>query len=160
MECILQEFKPWALNSAGKKLTRKIERDSIYITAFILSNLILTLLATTSHFIPVDNDEEVFFAFYFFPKYVPQCGIVLNWIYRSTFFVVGFVMVICNYQFIYYIQHIKFQLSMLWQHGKCVTDLIEYNNTNDCDLLKITDFQCKVEARLKFCVKRHGELLQ
>lgn len=148
------------MNSAGENLTRKIERESFYTSVFVVVNLILSLLSAICHFIPLDDDEEVFFALYFFQKYFPQCGIVLNWIYRSTFFVVGFVMVTCIYQYIYIVQHIKFQLSMLRQHAESITDFTEYNNISDCNLLKSADFQYQVEKKLKFFVKRHVELLQ
>jgi hypothetical protein len=132
-EQVLQEFKPWASDSAGEEINQKIQQESKYISALLLFNMILTFLAALFHFIPVENDDEVFFAFMLFSKWFPKYGVLLNWFYRSTFFYMGIV-----------------------------TDLPEQNtnNINDCDLLKNSDYQRKVEQRIKFCIKRHVELLQ
>jgi hypothetical protein len=159
-ELALQEFKPWALDSAGKETHQEIQQESKYISALLLFNMILTFLAALFHFIPVENDEEVFFAFMLFQKWFPKYGVVLNWLYRSTFFVMAFVMITSIHQFIYAIEQIKFQIFLLVFYIRLVTDLHEYNDTNDCDLLKNTDYQRKVEQRIKFCIKRHVELLQ
>jgi hypothetical protein len=161
-EQVLQEFKPWASDSAGEEINQKIQQESKYISALLLFNMILTFLAALFHFIPVENDDEVFFAFMLFSKWFPKYGVLLNWFYRSTFFVLAFVMITPIHQFIYVIEQIKFQIFLLASYMRIVTDLPEQNtnNINDCDLLKNSDYQRKVEQRIKFCVKRHVELLQ
>jgi hypothetical protein len=154
----LQEFKAWALDETED--TKEIESQAIHTSIYVTFNLIMALTVATLHFVPTNSDEEIFFAFYLFQRWFPKYGFVLNWLYRSTFFVIGFVMVTCIHQFIYGIQHAKFQLSLLVRCARHITDIKQYNSVEDYELLKNEDFQNEVENRLKFCVKRHIEMLQ
>jgi hypothetical protein len=51
---------------------------------------------------------------------------------------------------LFIVQHIKFQLSMLCQHAKSMTDFTEYNNISDCNLFKLRTFNTKWEENLIF----------
>jgi hypothetical protein len=155
-----QEFKPWAIDSVGTKVLKKIETQALYTSIYVAFNLIMSLIAAILHFIPAKCDEDIFFAYYLFHRWFPSYGFVLNWLYRSTFFVLGFAMITCGHQFIYGIQQTKFQIYLLMHCVRRITDIEQYNSVKDCELLKNQDFQNEVENRLKFCVKRHIEMLQ
>jgi hypothetical protein len=155
-----QEFKPWALDSAGTEETKEIEIQALYTKIYVVLNLFMTFIGALLYFIPIENDEKIFFACYLFQRWFPSYGFVLNWLYRSTFFVLGFAMITCGHQFIYGVQQIRFELCLLTHCIKRITDIEQYNSANDCELLINKDFQNEVENRLTFCVKRHIEMLQ
>jgi hypothetical protein len=159
-ESALRNFKPWALDSAGREVTKKIEIQSVYTSIYIVCNLIVTFAGAILYVIPVENDKEIFFACYLFQRLFPNYGFVLNWLYRLTFIALGLAGVTTFHAFIYGVQHMKFQLFLFWEYEKNITDIEEYNNIGDVDLLKNTDFQSEVANRIKFCVKRQIEMLQ
>jgi hypothetical protein len=157
---ILLEFKPWALDSAGKELSQRIKKEAMSTSVIVIVNSLIALLAAFLFFLPAENDEELFFALYLFKRWFPVYGFVLSWIYRSTFFVISYVLITSIHEFIYTVQHVKFQLYLFLFHLKNITDLTEYNSVSDHNLLINKHFQCIITQRLKFCVKRHAELLQ
>jgi hypothetical protein len=157
---ILLEFKPWALDSAGKKISQRIKKEAISTSVIVIVNSLIALLAALLFFLPAENDKELFFALYLFKRWFPVYGFVLSWIYRSTFFVISYVLITSIHEFIYTVQHVKFQLYLLLFHLKNITDLTEYNSVSDHNLLINKHFQRIITQRLKFCVKRHAELLQ
>ncbi|CAH1378843.1 unnamed protein product, partial [Tenebrio molitor] len=90
---IMLEFKPWALDSAGKELSQKIKKEAMRTSIVIIVNSLIALLLSVLFFLPAENDEELFFALYLFKRWFPVYGFVLSWIYRSTFFVLAYVLI-------------------------------------------------------------------
>jgi hypothetical protein len=160
VDLIVHEFKPWALDSAGKELSQKIKKEAMRTSIIVIVNSVIALLAAVLFFLPAENDEELFFALYLFKRWFPVYGFVLSWMYRSMFFVVSYVLITPIHEFIYIVQHAKFQFFLFLHHVKNITDVIEYNNVSDHNLLINEDFQRTIAQRLKFCVKRHVELLE
>jgi hypothetical protein len=157
---IMLEFKPWALDSAGKELFQRIKKEAMCTSVIVVVNSVIALLSAVLFFLPVENDEELFFALYLFKRWFPVYGFVSSWIYRSTFFVLAYVLITPIHECIYTVQHVKFQLFLFLFHIKNITDVTEYNSMRDHNLLTNENFQLTITQRLKFCVKRHAELLQ
>jgi hypothetical protein len=157
---IMLEFKPWALDSAGKELSQKIKKEAMCTSIIVIVNSVIALLAALLFFLPAENDEELFFALYLFKRWFPVYGFVLSWIYRSTFFVLAYVLITPIHEFIYVIQHVKFQFYLFLHHLKKITNVNEYNSVSDHNLLLNEDFQRTITKRLKFCIKRHVEWLE
>jgi hypothetical protein len=159
-EATLQNTRPWSLDSAGKKTMAKIKTVSAFWTIFVIVNLGLALITVILFVLPVAHDEDVFFAVYFFDKYFIEYSSVLNWIYRSTFFIVAFTMVNCTHLFLYGIQQLIFQIYLLVTHAANMTNVVQYNSEDDSSLLKNEHYQMEVENRIKFCIKKHVELVR
>jgi hypothetical protein len=159
-EFSLQNTKPWSLDSAGKETMAKIKTESASWTIFVIANLGLALITAIVFVLPVPHDEDLFFAVYFFDKYFIEYASVLNWIYRSLFFVVAFTMVNCSHLFLYGIQQMIFQLYLLLTHIGNLTNVAQYNSEDDSSLLKNEHYQVEVENRIKFCIKKHVELIR
>jgi hypothetical protein len=154
----LLEFKPWALDSAGKELSQRIKKEAMSTSVIVIVNSLLALLAALLFFLPAENDEELFFALYLFKRWFPVYGFVLSWIYRTTFFVLSYVLITSIHEFIYTVQHTKFQLYLLLFHLKNITNLTEYNSVSDHNLLINEHFQLTITQRLKFCVSKSAQV--
>ncbi|CAH1378824.1 unnamed protein product, partial [Tenebrio molitor] len=107
----------------------------------------------------VTHDEDVFFAVYFFDKCFFEYASLLNWIYRSTFFILAFTMVNCSHLFLYVIQQMIFQMYLLVTHLANLTNVVQYNSEDDSSLLKNEHYQMEVENRIKFCIKKHVDII-
>jgi hypothetical protein len=160
VDLIVLEFKPWALDSAGKELSQKIKKEARCTSIIVIVNFVIAFLSAVLFFLPAENDEELFFALYLFKRWFPVYGFVLSWIYRSTFFVLAYVLITPIHEFIYVIQHVKFQFYLFLHHLKNITNVNEYNSVSDHNLLLNEDFQRTITKRLKFCIKRHVEWLE
>jgi hypothetical protein len=159
-EVCLQSTKPWSLDSAGKETIAKIKTESAFWTVFVIVNLGLALIAAILFVLPVPHDEDVFFAVYFFDKYFFEYSSVLNWIYKTMFLIVAFSMVNCSHLFLYGVQQILFQLYLLVTDIAHLTNVVQYNSEDDSSLLKNEHYQMEVENRIKFCIKKHVELIR
>jgi hypothetical protein len=159
-EVCLQNTKPWSLDSAGKETMAKIKTESAFWTVFVIVNLGLALIAAILFVLPVTHDEDVFFAVYFFDKYFFDYASVLIWIYKSTFFIVAFMMVNCSHLFLYGIQQMIFQMYLLVTHLVNLTNVVQYNSEDNSSLLKNEHYQMEVENRIKFCIKKHVEIIR
>ncbi|RZB39213.1 uncharacterized protein BDFB_003498, partial [Asbolus verrucosus] len=82
---------------------------------------------------------------------------ILSWIYRSTYPLTCYVMIVPSYQLIYYTQHIKFQLMLLLEHVAAVTAFKEERNLEE--LFYDEDYQKQIHEKIKFCVKRHTDFI-
>jgi hypothetical protein len=143
------------LDSAGTEETKEIESQSLFTSIYIVLNLIMALRAASLYFVETDSDVDFFFAFYLLQNWFPNYGFVLNWLYRSTFFVLAYVTVTTGHQFIYVVQHLKFQFLLILYCMRYITDVEQYNSVEDHKLLKNEHFQNEIENRLKFCAKSH-----
>jgi hypothetical protein len=160
-EVCIQITKPWSLDSAGKETMAKIKTESAFWTVFVILNLELALTAAILFVLPVTHDEDVFFAVYFFDKCFFEYASLLNWIYRSTFFIVAFMMVNCSHLFLYSICTTNDdQMYLLVTHIANLTNVVQYNSEDDSSLLKNEHYQLEVENRIKFCIKKHVELIR
>jgi hypothetical protein len=156
----LKNLKPWALNSGDNETTAKIKTESVFWTSFVIVNLGLALIAAILFILPVRNDEDVFFPLYLFDRYFSEYAYILNWVYRSTFFIVAFTMVTCSHLFLYIVEHIMFQTNLLLTHVDNITNVVQYDSEDESSLLKNEHYQMEVENRIKFCIKRHVDLIR
>jgi hypothetical protein len=156
----LKNLKPWALDSGDNKTTAKIKTESVFWTSFVIVNLGLGLIAATLFVLPVRHDEDAFFALYLFDRYFSVYAYILNWVYRSTFFIVAFTMMNCAHLFLYIVEHIIFQTNLLLIHVANITNVVQYDSEDESSLLKNAHYQVDVENRIKFCIKRHVDLIR
>jgi small basic protein len=155
---ILKIFKPWATDSAGNETYAQIKTESRFFSFLVIVNLILTLIAAILFIVPVPNDEEVYFAMYLFDRWFPSCAPILKWFYRSTILVVAFAIVTSAHMFLYVAEQLKFQIYLLCKNIGNITSLVEY--CDDGFLVNNKHYQIAVESRIKFCIKRHIELIK
>ncbi|XP_044262283.1 uncharacterized protein LOC123009825 [Tribolium madens] len=156
---ILKKCNRWALNTIDDKIYQEIRKEAIFCTCFVITNLILTLVAIFTFLTPVELDKDVFFPVYFFNKFLDKtCATILIWIYRATFLLLGLVVVTCAHQLLYVIQQFKFQVYLLQKYVENITN-IEFFDEIDSILLKNVSYQKEVKRRIQFCVKRHIQIL-
>jgi hypothetical protein len=156
----LTDFKLWALDSAGYEILTEITTESMLYSYFIIGNTILSLIPLILFVVPVPNDEDVFFPLYIFDRWFPDYTVVLNLIYRSTFVILAYAMINGLNILVYTIEHIKFQVYLLVKHIDHITTVVEYTNCDDGFLLRNQHYQTEVEHRIKFCIKRHIEIIK
>jgi hypothetical protein len=154
---ILKIFKLWPMDSAGNETLAKIKTESRFFSFLVIVNLILTLIAAILFIVPFPYDEEVYFAMYLFDRWFPSCAPILKWFYRLTLLVVGFAIVTSAHMFLYITEQLKFQTYLLLKHVDNITSLEEY--CDDGLLIKNKHYQTAIERRIKFCIKRHIELI-
>ncbi|XP_064211080.1 uncharacterized protein LOC103314365 [Tribolium castaneum] len=156
---ILEKCKLWALNSIDDKIYQDIRREALFGTVFVITNLILVFVTTITFIIPAPLDRDVFFVVYFFESYLDQTwGKILTLVYRATFLLLGFIVVTCAHQLFYTIQQFKFQIYLLKEHVENITN-IEFFDEDDSLLLKNPSYQREVKRRVRFCIKRHIQIL-
>jgi hypothetical protein len=68
---ILLEFKPWALDSAGKELYQRIKKEAMSTSVIVIVNSLIALLTAVLFFLPAENDENLFFALCLFKRWFP-----------------------------------------------------------------------------------------
>ncbi|KAH0818649.1 hypothetical protein GEV33_004142 [Tenebrio molitor] len=69
----------------------------------------------------------------------------------------GFAIVTSAHMFLYITEQLKFQTYLLLKHVDNITSLEEY--CDDGLLIKNKHYQTAIERRIKFCIKRHIELI-
>jgi hypothetical protein len=155
---ILKIFKLWPMDSAGNETLAQIKTESRFFSFLVIVNLILTLIAAILFIVPFPYDEEVYFAMYLFDRWFPSCAPILKWFYRLTILVVAFAIVNSAHMFLYITEQLKFQTYLLLKHVDNITSLEEY--CDDGLLIKNKHYQIAIERRIKFCIKRHIELIK
>jgi hypothetical protein len=155
---ILKIFKLWPMDSAGNETLAQIKTESRFFSFLVIVNLILTLIAAILFIVPFSYDEEVYFAMYLFDRWFPSCAPILKWFYRLTILVVAFAIVNSAHMFLYITEQLKFQTYLLLKHVDNITSLEEY--CDDGLLIKNKHYQIAIERRIKFCIKRHIELIK
>jgi hypothetical protein len=95
---------------------------------------------------------------YLFDRWFPSCAPILKWFYRLTILVVAFAIVNSAHMFLYITEQLKFQTYLLLKHVDNITSLEEY--CDDGLLIKNKHYQIAIERRIKFCIKRHIELIK
>jgi hypothetical protein len=156
----LKNLKPWALDSGDKQTTAKIKTESVFWTSFVIVNLGMGLIAAALFVLPVRHDEDAFFALYLFDRYFSEYAYILNWLYRFTFFIVAFTMMNCSHLFLYIVEHVIFQTNLLLIHVANITNMAQYDSEDESSLFKNEHYQMEVENRIKFCIKRHVDLIR
>jgi hypothetical protein len=155
---ILKIFKLWPMDSAGNETRAQIKTESRFFSFLVIVNLILTLIAAILFIVPFPYDEEVYFAMYLFDRWFPSCAPVLKWFYRLTILVVAFAIVNSAHMFLYITEQLTFQAYLLLKHIDNISTLDEY--CDDGLLVNNKHYQIAVEGRIKFCIKRHIELIK
>ncbi|RZC33928.1 hypothetical protein BDFB_010061, partial [Asbolus verrucosus] len=119
--------------------------------------LFFVVNATLLILVPLATDSQTFFAIKCFEEYFPNHSKILSLIYKSTFVLTGYIVTVPALMFIYYTQHIKYQVIMLLEHVKYLTHY-------DCDkewedLYYNVRYQKEITRRILFCIKRHTGLI-
>jgi hypothetical protein len=146
----LKNLKPWALDSGDNETTAKIKTESVFWTGFVIVNLGLALIAAILFIVPVRNDEDAFFPLYLFDRYFSEYAYILNWVYRSTFFIVAFTMVNCAHLFLYIVEHIIFQTNLLVTHMANIPMCLSTTARMKVLCLKMNTTKWKLKIELNF----------
>lgn len=153
------ELKIWAINSAGEDLHSKLKIKIKMITAFTVTNTLIASIGVFLFVKPLSNDINIFFVFRLINDYFPNYKHFLEILYRSTFIVLGYLLLVHCYQVIYFTQHINFQLELF---KATLTGLAEWKNisSREDDLFYNEQYQTEIKRRLKFCIIRWEEFLK
>ncbi|XP_044254774.1 uncharacterized protein LOC123005187 [Tribolium madens] len=154
---VRKQFKFWTIDCAGREVHSRIKYEIRITNILSVLNVVITLYASYWYTHPIDDDKEIFYALRFFEEYWPRQKRVLSIIYRATFPLFAYVMIVHAYQVIYATQHLRFQAILFIKY---VVNIGE-QKTKICDekLFYDTDYQKIVAKRLKFCIIRHQEFL-
>ncbi|EFA02841.1 odorant receptor 277 [Tribolium castaneum] len=152
------ELKMWSFRSAGAEITRQIRFESRVVTIYAIINFVMVVIASCLHITPLESDYETFYMIRFFEDKIPDYANVCKTSYRSTFLVMGYVMMVHVYQIIYATQHGKFQIMLYLEYVKRVTQFNE--KIGEKCLFYNESFQKMVARKLKNCVIRHNEFLK
>ena len=154
---IKDDLDVWEIDSAGKKVERKIRQGVKYMTIYIVITFLTTVCGTVLFAINLSHDLEWFFALRFFKDYFPGQYTILTVLYKTTFICIGYSMTVHAFQIIYYTQHLRYQIMLLNEHilniSNCCLDV------NEDELFYDKEYQTTIEDRLKFCIKRWNEYL-
>ncbi|XP_064213105.1 uncharacterized protein LOC107397920 isoform X2 [Tribolium castaneum] len=159
IENLADEIKIWAIENASKNLQSEINLKIKIITTFVIVN---TLIAVTGGFLymhPLPEDVHLFFALRLIRDYFPNHYTSLEFFYRMSFPIFAYLMTTHANQFLYYTQHINFQIKMFrevclevkaWKTVSPFENHLFYNKK----------YQTEIEQRLKFCIKRSQEFVK
>nr|XP_015835430.1 PREDICTED: uncharacterized protein LOC107397921 isoform X2 [Tribolium castaneum] len=156
---LTDEFKIWAIDSASKKLQSEIKLKIKIITAFVITNSLIAVWGGFLYVQPLSEDENLYFALSFIHQYFPNQSSTLEFFYRMTYPILGYLMTVHAYQCLYYTQHINFQLRMFTE---VVAEFAPVKRflLFEHHLFYNKKYQTEIEQRLKFCIKRSQEFVQ
>ncbi|EFA13404.1 odorant receptor 304 [Tribolium castaneum] len=144
----------WQIKSTDPKLINRIKFQVKLITAYIIVNTVIALIAGLAHTFPSKNAEEICYVYKIIEIYVPKWKTELCWMYKASYIVMALALpATCN-QVVYGATHIRFQFYL-------VLDWIRNNIIESgCDDLKLPndkDFQHKITKNIIVIVKRYTE---
>ncbi|EFA04741.1 odorant receptor 330 [Tribolium castaneum] len=156
---LTDEITFWTIDSASKNLQHEIKLKIKFLTAFVIINSFTVVMGSFSYVQQLSDDVNLFLAIRLIRDYFPNYSTILEFFYRMTYPICGYLMAVHAYQCLYYTQHINFQLQMF-------TEVItELNNSKTSSLLENhlfynRTYQTNTEQRLKFCIKRSQEFIK
>ncbi|EFA02840.1 odorant receptor 281 [Tribolium castaneum] len=151
-----QEFRLWPLDCAGDEIYSQIKFENKIIKIFVVFNCIVTFIGSYLYFLPLDSDNETFYAVRFIEENYPDHRNLLHGLYRSTFLIFGYAMTVHVYQVIYNSQHLRYQIIIFTEY---VASIGNPDKRKENELFYDKGFQKVVYERLKFCIMRHQEFL-
>ncbi|XP_068905549.1 uncharacterized protein [Tenebrio molitor] len=155
---IKNEVEMWTIDSAGEKVHRQIKNQATFMTIFAVVNFLISIVGGCLYLVPLSEDVDTFVAFYLFHNYFPNQEKYLSSIYRMTFLMLGYFMIVHGYQIIYYSEHGRYQSTLLKEHVANL-DSCE-RQTNEEKLFYDDEYQKRIHLRLVFCVKRSVKFVE
>jgi hypothetical protein len=155
---IKNEVEMWTIDSAGEKVHRQIKNQATFMTIFAVVNFLISIVGGCLYLVPLSEDVDTFVAFYLFHNYFPNQEKYLSSIYRMTFLMLGYLMIVHGYQIIYYSEHGRYQSTLLKEHVANL-DSCE-RQTNEEKLFYDDEYQKRIHLRLVFCVKRSVKFVE
>lgn len=149
----------WSIDSAGDKIRSDIKKEIIVITTFGIFNFLFSFYAGFLHVKIIPEDIESLVVLRLFQVHFPNHFQILTLIFKSTYFLLSYVMIVHCYQVIYYTQHLRFQFIMLQEY---IANIDKHNasfNTFEHNLFYNQKYQNEIERRFKFCIKRCSDLI-
>jgi hypothetical protein len=146
----------WDISSAGNDVKLRILRESRQINAFVVVNITLIVLCSTSHILSCHNDPEIIFIQVIFDKLCPREANICVFIFKTTMNLGGLVMVAHTYQVIYVTQQVKFQMYLC-------NAFIEGLSTNFKELedpIRNNIYQKEIESKLTMIIDRHCVIIR
>jgi hypothetical protein len=146
----------WDISSAGNVVKLRILRESRQINAFVVVNITLIVLCSTSRILSFHNDPEVIFIQVIFDKLYPREANICVFIFKTTMYLGCLVMVAHTYQVIYVTQQVKFQMYLC-------NAFIEGLNIHFQELedpIRNNIYQKEIESKLKMIIDRHCVFLR
>ncbi|XP_064213102.1 uncharacterized protein LOC107397920 isoform X1 [Tribolium castaneum] len=156
---LTDEITFWTIDSASKNLQHEIKLKIKFLTAFVIINSFTVVMGSFSYVQQLSDDVNLFLAIRLIRDYFPNHSTILEFFYRMTYPICGYLMAVHAYQCLYYTQHINFQLQIF-------TEVItELKNSKTSSLLENhlfynRTYQTNTEQRLKFCIKRSQEFIK
>ncbi|KAJ3634247.1 hypothetical protein MTP99_011146 [Tenebrio molitor] len=147
----------WSVDCAGKDVQARIVKESSIINAYAIANTILCFVAVVVFICPSNSDDPVLFPMKTFQERFPHQTLVLAWTFKLTTLVLSYVVPASCYRTIHTIQYWKFQICLLNKYVEALTD--DYAG-HERDLFYDLEYQERLSARIKFCIKRHGQLIR
>lgn len=132
------------------------QKECKTFTIFFLGNLFIALLSGYLHGIPDNDDPEVFYAFAIFENICSQWKTYFSFLYRITFPVVAYVMILPIYTLIYGVIHLKSQIYYLKNHLLNINK--GYDITSDNQLYYNQDYQLNIKRKLVYLYILHVKL--
>nr|XP_015834420.1 PREDICTED: uncharacterized protein LOC107397732 [Tribolium castaneum]XP_015834421.1 PREDICTED: uncharacterized protein LOC107397732 [Tribolium castaneum] len=154
---VRKQFKFWTIDCAGQEAHSRIKSEIRITTVLSVLNFIITLYASYWYVYPIEGDKEIYYALKFFEEYCPRHKMVLSVVYRATFPLLSYAMIVQAYQVIYTTQHIRFQAILFIEFVLNIGH--QTKNLSEEKLFYDTDYQKIVGERFKFCIMRHHEFI-
>ncbi|XP_015834443.2 uncharacterized protein LOC107397740 [Tribolium castaneum] len=153
---LMLELKAWDITAADDAVSSRIKFEINVITVFCLVNYLLALVASFFYYMSFYGDEEIFYLIRFLEDHCPNHKRVLIKLYKISFVLLGYVMVVHACQVLYATQHVRFQLILCAHFMANVTK--QAKNIKDEHLPDDNNYQNMIRERLKFCIIRHQEI--
>ncbi|KAJ3620118.1 hypothetical protein MTP99_004108 [Tenebrio molitor] len=153
---VMSAIELWDISSAGNDVKLRILRESRQINAFVVVNITLIVLCSTSHILSCHNDPEIIFIQVIFDKLCPREANICVFIFKTTMNLGGLVMVAHTYQVIYVTQQVKFQMYLC-------NAFIEGLSTNFKELedpIRNNIYQKEIESKLTMIIDRHCVIIR
>jgi hypothetical protein len=141
------------IKHSNRETTNRIKMEGLYLNCFMIFTTVAALISGIVHALPVEDDENVFFALAILKEYFPHhWGNWLSWLYRSTFLFIPLAMIVPFYAIIHFASYCRFNFYILLNFFQ---DLSSDHETSDPNrLLGSLHYQKQVKKRLIFCFER------
>ncbi|RZB40426.1 hypothetical protein BDFB_006814 [Asbolus verrucosus] len=146
----------WRWDCAGNKIEKKIKNEAKIMNTFFIVYAILVTLSAILHVIPDSDDKYMIYPFALFAEF-PEWENILGWCFRSTFPVLGLLMITPYSQVIYFCNHIKFQMYLFIYYIKKMDTCFEsvdkeklfYNENYQKEIEKLSEHTSEIFESLK-----------
>nr|XP_008193107.2 PREDICTED: uncharacterized protein LOC103312945 isoform X1 [Tribolium castaneum] len=147
------ELEIWTIDSAGEKLRSEIKLKIKFLNIFVVCNSLLVLVTGLTFIQPLPKDSDIFFAYRLIHEHFPKHGQALEFLYRTTYVLISYIVAVQPFQIFYYCQHINFQLQISIETLKKISDWKTLSEDGE-NLIDNVKYQTEIKRRLKFCIQR------